>query len=204
MFRTTQVPPRLRTRFRVRVFHPLRKCFPALSPNLCGCLCRRSYNPGRCVATPPVWAPALSLATTRAITVVFFSSGYLDVSVPRVGPWQCQVAEVRSAGLPHSDIRASTGICPWARLFAACHVLLRLREPRHPSCALLSFPFIFQGKCLYDLLSSQSVDYLRPGIAPREIVFLSWLTFFDLLVISDSDLHGLSRLPSCQCSLFFV
>ncbi len=112
VFRTTQVPPRLRTRFRVRVFHPLRKCFPALSPNLCGCLCRRSYNPGRCVATPPVWAPALSLATTRAITVVFFSSGYLDVSVPRVGPWLGQVAEVRSAGLPHSDIRASTGICP--------------------------------------------------------------------------------------------
>ena len=146
VFRTTQVPPRLRTRFRVRVFHPLRKCFPALSPNLCGCLCRRSYNPGRCVATPPVWAPALSLATTRAITVVFFSSGYLDVSVPRVGPWQCQVAEVRSAGLPHSDIRASTGICPWARLFAACHVLLRLREPRHPSCALLSFPFLFSRK----------------------------------------------------------
>ena len=51
---------------------------------------------------------------------------------------------VARAGLPHSDIRASTGICPYARLFAACHVLLRLREPRHPSCALLSFPFFFR------------------------------------------------------------
>ena len=47
-------------------------------------------------------------------------------------------------GFPHSDIRASMGICPWARLFAACHVLLRLREPRHPSCALVSFLFSFR------------------------------------------------------------
>ena len=31
-----------------------------------------------------VWAPPISLATTLGITFVFFSSGYLDVSVPRV------------------------------------------------------------------------------------------------------------------------
>ncbi len=31
-----------------------------------------------------VWANSLSLAATREITVVFFSSGYLDVSVHRV------------------------------------------------------------------------------------------------------------------------
>ena len=40
-------------------------------------------------------------------------------------------------GLPHSDIRGSRCICHSPRLFAACHVLLRLREPRHPPCALL-------------------------------------------------------------------
>ena len=34
--------------------------------------------------TSTVWAPPISLATTFGITVVFFSSGYLDVSVPRV------------------------------------------------------------------------------------------------------------------------
>ena len=32
----------------------------------------------------PVWPVPLSLATTRGISVDFFSSGYLDVSVPRV------------------------------------------------------------------------------------------------------------------------
>ena len=50
---------------------------------------------------------------------------------------------IAPAGLPHSEIRASKGICPYARLIAACHVLRRLREPRHPSCALLSFPCNF-------------------------------------------------------------
>ncbi len=33
---------------------------------------------------PPVWAGPRSLAATRGIAVAFFSSGYLDVSVPRV------------------------------------------------------------------------------------------------------------------------
>ena len=37
---------------------------------------------------PPVWAVPRSLAATQGITVVFFSSGYLDVSVPRVRPLQ--------------------------------------------------------------------------------------------------------------------
>ena len=32
-----------------------------------------------------VWAISISLATTQEITFVFFSSWYLDVSVPRVG-----------------------------------------------------------------------------------------------------------------------
>ena len=42
-------------------------------------------------------------------------------------------------GLPHSEIRASTAMCTYARLIAAYHVLRRLREPRHPSCALSYF-----------------------------------------------------------------
>ena len=50
-------------------------------------------------------------------------------------------AGIAPGGLPHSDIRGSLGICPSPRLFAACHVLLRLREPRHPPCALRSFRF---------------------------------------------------------------
>ena len=42
-----------------------------------------SYYPTRSVNLM-VWAPPRSLATTYGITIVFFSSGYLDVSVHRV------------------------------------------------------------------------------------------------------------------------
>ena len=43
-----------------------------------------SFNPNRAV-TRLVWALPRSLAATYGIIVIFFSSGYLDVSVPRVG-----------------------------------------------------------------------------------------------------------------------
>ena len=42
-----------------------------------------SYNP-KIAVTTLVWATPRSLATTYGITLVFFSSGYLDVSVLRV------------------------------------------------------------------------------------------------------------------------
>ena len=61
-------------------------------------------------------------------------------SSPRSPPAQPDTA-VTCGGLPHSDIRGSLGICPSPRLFAAYHVLLRLREPRHPPCALLSLRY---------------------------------------------------------------
>ena len=44
----------------------------------------QSYNPNIAVTTL-VWATPRSLATTNGITFVFFSSRYLDVSVP----WVC-------------------------------------------------------------------------------------------------------------------
>ena len=43
----------------------------------------RPHNPGS-TEVLLVWAVPRSLATTYGITVVFFSCGYLDVSVPRV------------------------------------------------------------------------------------------------------------------------
>ena len=47
------------------------------------------HNP-RSIEMLQVWATPLSLAATYGITFVFFSCGYLDVSVPRVRPmWLC-------------------------------------------------------------------------------------------------------------------
>ena len=60
---------------------------PDISFDLQGCHLLWRGFPSRFVdlhATEPVWAPPLSLTTTEGISVDFFSSGYLDVSVPRV------------------------------------------------------------------------------------------------------------------------
>jgi hypothetical protein len=53
----------------------------------------------------PVWAVPFSLATTWGITIVFFSSWYLDVSVPRVDfladdtPSVCRVVPFGDPGI---------------------------------------------------------------------------------------------------------
>ena len=96
------------------------------------------YNPVD-AETSTVWALPISLATTLGITIVFFSSGYLDVSVPRVCLTITRYILVAQDGLPHSDIRGSMVICTSPQLFAAYHVLLRLWEPRHPPYALSNF-----------------------------------------------------------------
>ena len=46
---------------------------------------------------------------------------------------------LQDTGLSHSDIRGSKVACTSPRLVAACHVLHRLREPRHPPYALIYF-----------------------------------------------------------------
>ena len=124
---------------RLQGCHLLWPLFPKGSSSASGTVCR-SYNPGS-AETLPVWAGPRSLATTWGITVVFSSSGYLDVSVPRVSSlhlWiQCSVASLQDAGLPHSEIHGSMLACSSPRLIAAYHVLHRLLMPRHPPCALL-------------------------------------------------------------------
>jgi hypothetical protein len=98
-----RIPLRPKT-LRRRGSHPLWPTFPDGSASFFGPT-SRSYNPGPAV-TGPVWAVPLSLATTQGITLVFSSSGYLDVSVPRVRPPE-GVTGLQPAGLPHSETRGS-------------------------------------------------------------------------------------------------
>ena len=89
-----------------------------------------------------VWPAPLSLATTRGISVDFFSSPYLDVSVREV-PFiklciHLMIYDSSSYVFPHSEICGSRLICSSPQLIAACHVLLRLLMPRHSLYALLS------------------------------------------------------------------
>ena len=64
---------------------------------------------------------------------------------------------LQNAGLSHSEISGSKVICTYPELIAAYHVLHRLREPRHPPCALAYF--------LSNLLSS--IRYQVSGITPE-------------------------------------
>ncbi len=101
----------------------------------------RSYNPAE-ASTPAVWANPRSLATTGGIT---FCSLFLQVlrcfsslrSPPRLLP---RVTALHAAGLPHSDTRGSRAACASPRIFAACRVLHRLAEPRHPPMRPYLFP----------------------------------------------------------------
>ena len=126
---------------RIRGFHPLRPGVPAGSARLIHRVDGGPTTPPRPEPQRyglfPVRSPLLGetlLFSLPAGTKMFQFAGFAWYLVP----WYAE-----HTGLPHSEIRACAGICPWARLIAACHVLRRLREPRHPSCALFSFPYIF-------------------------------------------------------------
>ena len=47
-----------------------------------------------------------------------------------------RIITLQVIGLSHSETPGSMDICSYPGLIAACHVLHRLREPRHPPCAL--------------------------------------------------------------------
>ena len=99
----------------------------------------RSYNP-RYAVTYLVWALPRSLATTRGIIIYFLFLQVLRCfSSLRSPPTIGRIPALQAGGLSHSEIRGSRDICSYPRLIAAYHVLHRLREPRHPPCALSCF-----------------------------------------------------------------
>ena len=131
------IPP-CRFQLRLRGFHPLWLGFPGPFYCLYESIMRSKPQSARTL----VWAVSGSLAATSEITLVFFSSGYLDVSVHRVpfhtlciGVW---IRKVFLRGFPHSEISGSKDICSSPQLFAAYRVFRRLSVPRHPPCALFS------------------------------------------------------------------
>ena len=97
------------------------------------------------VFLPSVWPLPRSLATTCGISVDFFSSPYLDVSVQAV-PYIYLCVQYMLTGLHQSGcpIRISpdiTSVYDSPRLFAVNRVLHRLPVPRHSPCALCSLTF---------------------------------------------------------------
>ena len=84
------------------------------------------------------WPSPVSLATTNGISIDFFSSGYLDVSVLQVVSLNlCIQFKVphKVVGFPIRKSRIKL-IDSKSELIAVCHVLHRLFLPRHPPNAL--------------------------------------------------------------------
>ena len=96
-------------------------------------------------ACSPVWALSISLAATLEIDVSFFSSGYLDVSVPRVPAWQSMDSSAGS--------RASLG---WVSPFGYLRIDVCLRLP----AAFRSWPRPSSAfGALASTLCSSSLDF---------------------------------------------
>ena len=129
-----------------------------LSPSLAGCskaVLLPLLNP-LCSPNPAMHASRFGLFRVRSpllteSNVSFSSSGYLDVSVPRVPFHKLWIhlwmTVVHTAGFPHSEISGSKDICSSPKLIAAYHVFHRLPVPRHSPCALvrLTFQTFFQN-----------------------------------------------------------
>ena len=130
-----------------------------------------SYNPAH-AATSAVWAPPVSLAATRGIDCSFFSSAYLDVSVQRV----CRLSPLWV--VPFGDLRVVAAICASTQIIAACRVLHRRRDPRHPPCALLFFLlFSFRSVAVSNRHTSRVCFLSLPAHASRHVLRL----FFPLM-----------------------
>ena len=139
VLRVTQDPTRMKTPYAYRAFTVYGRTFQSV-PLRWSHAVSWSYYPGD-ASTTPVWAVPRSLATTCGITVVFFSYGYLDVSVPRVRllfqdgrPSTCRVAPFGYPGIKGylHLLRAFRSLSrpsspPRAQASTVCPCLLSLR-----------------------------------------------------------------------------
>ena len=146
-------------------------------------------QPPACVATRRVWAPPRSLAATGGIIGLFsFPPGTKMFQFPGLAlPHKAEVPVLQTGGLSHSEIRGSTVTCTYPRLVAACHVLRRLREPRHPPCALNYF------------LAVAACPRTRAGTAAAHTFSCSVCSRPVRKARKGADGSWLSTLQSCLC-----
>ena len=192
--RISRVPPysgnglAARIAFRIRGSHPLRRAFPGASAMPPGRFGGRPYNPAAAWYRRGLGSSAFARHYLRNHFCFLFLRVMRCFSSPG---WPLRTGAggtVARAGLPHSEIRGSGDICSSPRLIAACHVLLRLRQPRHPSCALVSFPWFF----LY--YRGSAGCHVRHDIGANLLLLL--LVFY----FARHDTKCITPLPVCQCA----
>ena len=198
---------------RLRDSHSLRSVFPDRSAGF-----RVASGSPTTPGSLLVWALPCSLAATLGIEFSFSSSGYLDVSVPRVrssvpilfstGLW-----DMTPIGFPHSDISGSMPVCGSPELFAAYHVLHRLLAPRHPPNALHNFTFLVYGFCwqffsfCLAFCHFPAVLHPHPGSVPGLVVPFFLFALLACVVFKEQkkvvEMSGIEPLTPClqgRCS----
>ena len=147
-------------------------CGPAFQPVLLtSSFCAApALLPRRCLATPTVWAPPLSLATTRGIIVILFSCRYLDVSVPCVRSLLRSVPGSLPAGSP-IRISADLGIFApprgFSQLVTSFFASESLGIPHTPFSAFLFLFALARSRflSLVLLLTADASSYLEVASA---------------------------------------
>ncbi len=117
-----------------------------------------------------------SLAATNGISVDFFSSGYLDVSVPRVRLTYLWIQYVipQRGGFPHSEIPGSKLVYQLPEAYR------RLPRPSSPVAAKAS------TMCAY------SLDHITPSTLSC-LIFFALASLFCSFVRSHTDVCSLSH-----------
>ena len=157
--------------FRVRGRHPLRRAFPGGFRYVCIFLLARPTTPGAPrrprFGLAPFRSPLLGgslLFSSPPATWMFRFAGFASAVL--------RMPRLPRGGLPHSDTRGSRAARASPRSFAACRVLLRLREPQASPVRPLSLVALV---CLGARLARASLVCLRdaPPGARVLCVFLS-------------------------------
>ena len=114
-------------------------------------------------------------------------------------------------GLPHSEMSGSKVICTSPNLIAAYHVLLRLREPRHPPVALSYFFFFVlvfvcvstSKPCSFsELILRLSFQYLMRLVRASSLSTLLLKTFNMSKIVESCDSWGELQLRTGLFHLF--
>ena len=119
--------------------HPLRPGFPARSRSRRRVQRRGPTTPGMPRDNPGLGSSPVARHYWGNHCLFSFPAGTKMFQFPALASYIGRIILLQSIGLSHSEIRGSKVICTYPRLIAAYHVLHRLREPRHPPCALSYF-----------------------------------------------------------------
>ena len=125
---------------RVRGCRPLWRRFPAPSPRLVSCDVAALQPRGRLDA-PGLGSSPSARRYSGNHCLFSLPAGTKMFQFPAFAFRLSGIMFLQNIGLSHSEIRGSKVICTYPRLIAAYHVLHRLREPRHPPCALIYFHY---------------------------------------------------------------